>query len=366
MNDILTTVISISAISGTLALLLSIANRTIANYGDKKMLINNEKELIVDGGDTLLSSLIENEIFIPSACGGKGSCGYCKVKVLEGGGEVLPTELGYLTKEDQDGGVRLSCQCKVKEDISIEIPEELFNVKQYDYTVKQNNLVNSTIKHLVLDLPAGKEIDFKPGQYIQILTPTYKGNDEEVYRAYSLASPPSQKHTIELFIGLIPEGICTTYVHTLLKEGQKLTVVGPFGDFYYRESEREMVMVAIGTGMAPIMSILRHMHENKIHRKCTFFFSARNKQELYMMDKIAEFEKDMPNFKFIYSLTRATDEDQWEGDKVRVPDLIKKYLENGANKEAYMCGSPKMIDSAAEALVEIGMEEAFIYYDKFE
>jgi Na+-transporting NADH:ubiquinone oxidoreductase subunit F len=366
MQDILKTVVSLSAITGTLALLLSIANRTIANYGEKKMIINGEKEFIIDGGDTLLSSLIENEIFIPSACGGKGSCGYCKVHVLEGGGDVLPTELGYLTPQEQKDGLRLSCQCKVKEDIKIQIPEELFNVKQYDYTVRSNDLVNSTVKHLILDLPAGKTIDFKPGQYIQVLTPTYKGNDEEVYRAYSLASSPNQKDAIELFIGRVPNGVCTTYIHDYLKTGQKLTVVGPFGDFFYKDTTREMVMVAIGTGMAPIMSILKYMHENKINRKCTFFFSARNKHELFMMDQLAIFERDMPNFKFIYSLTRATEEDEWTGDTKRVPDLIKKYLDNGENKEAYMCGSPVMIDSAALALKEIGVEEEHIYYDKFE
>lgn len=366
MNEIITTVASLSAITGVLALLLSVANRTIGNYGEKKLTINGDKELTVDGGSSLLSSLIENEIFIPSACGGKGSCGYCKVQVLEGGGDILPTELGYLTPQDIKDNVRLSCQCKVKEDLKIQIPEELFNVKQYDYTVRSNDLVNSTIKHLVLDLPQDKTISFKPGQYIQILVPEYDGNEEEVYRAYSLASPPSQDKRIELFIGLVPKGVCTTYIHNHLKAGQKLTVVGPFGDFFYRDSDREMVMVAIGTGMAPIMSILRFMHEAKIDRKVTFFFSARNSKELFMMDKIAEFERDMPNFRFIYSLTRASEEDQWTGDTQRVPDLIKKYLPDGHNKEAYMCGSPVMIDSAAKALLEIGMAEDLIYYDKFE
>lgn len=366
MNEILTTIASLSAITGVLALLLSVANRTIGNYGEKKLTINNEKELTIEGGSSLLSSLIENEIFIPSACGGKGSCGYCKVQVLEGGGDVLPTELGYLTPQDHKEGVRLSCQCKVKEDIKIQIPEELFNVKQYDYLVRQADLVNSTIKHLVLDLPPGKTINFKPGQYIQVLTPTYSGNDEEVYRAYSLASPPSQESAIELFIGKVPNGICTTYIHDHLKVGQKLTVVGPFGDFFYRDNEREMIMVAIGTGMAPIMSILRFMQTEKIQRKVTFFFSARNKKELFMMDKIAEFERDMPNFRFIYSLTRATEEDNWTGETQRVPDLIKKYLESGDNKEAYMCGSPVMIDAAAKALLEVGLPEDLIYYDKFE
>lgn len=178
MTVILTQVVVISGISGILALLLSIANRTIGDYGEKKLTINDEKEYTVDGGDSLLATLVSEEIFIPSACGGKGSCGYCKVHVSEGGGQFLPTEAGYVNPEEQAEGVRLSCQLKVKEDIKIEIPEELFNVRQYDYQVTKLDVVTPKIKHLRLELPKDKEIKFKPGQYIQILTPTYKGNDE--------------------------------------------------------------------------------------------------------------------------------------------------------------------------------------------
>ncbi len=356
----------ISGISGGLALLLSIANRTIANYGEKKMVINEEKEYTVEGGDTLLSTLVSEEIFIPSACGGKGSCGYCKVHVHEGGGQFLPTEAGYVTPEEQAEGVRLSCQLKVKEDIHIQIPEELFNVKQYDYNVALLKDVTPKIKHLRLELPADKEIQFKPGQYIQILTPTYKGNDEEVYRAYSIASAPSDPHAVELFIGYVPEGVCTTYVHQHLKEKDKLTIVGPFGDFYYQHSNREMVMVAVGTGMAPIMSILKHMADEKIDRKCTFFFGARTSEDLYMMDELAALEKQLPNFKLVPVLSRPSEEDQWTGDVGRVTNLIQKYIDNADNKEAYLCGSPKMIDSVVVELEAKGFTEGTIFYDKFE
>jgi len=291
MTTIITQVVVISGISGVLALLLSIANRTIGDYGEKKLIINDEKEYTVDGGDTLLSTLVSEEIFIPSACGGKGSCGYCKVHVKEGGGQFLPTESGYVTPEEEAEGVRLSCQLKVKEDIHIEIPEELFNVKQYDYQVTKLDLVTPKIKHLRLELPKDKEINFKPGQYIQILTPTYKGNDEEVYRAYSIASAPSDNQAVELFIGYIPEGICTTFVHQHLKINDHLTVVGPFGDFYYHQNDREMIMVGVGTGMAPIMSILKHMYEEKIERKVTFYFGARSGEDLYMMNVLKQMEK---------------------------------------------------------------------------
>lgn len=363
---ILRTVLIISCITGILAYLLSLANKTIGNYGEKKMTINEEKEYIVDGGDTLLTALIDNEVFIPSACGGKGSCGYCKVKVHEGGGRFLPTEAAYVSPEEKAEGVRLSCQLKVKEDIRIEIPEELFNVRQYDYDIEFIKDVTPKIKHLRLALPDELEINFKPGQYIQILTPKYKGSREEVYRAYSIASPPRENHNLELFIGYIPNGICTTYIHQHLKSTDQLTIVGPYGDFYYHDGQREMVMVAIGTGMAPIMSILKHMRDENIQRKATFYFGARTREDLYMLEELEALKKDLPNFELITCLSRPTEACAWEGEKGRVTDLIKKYLNNGPECEAYLCGSPKMIDSVTPLLQEKGIPEDFIFYDKFE
>lgn len=366
MTVILTQVAVISGISGILALLLSIANRTIGDYGEKKLIINQEKEYTVDGGDSLLSTLVSEEIFIPSACGGKGSCGYCKVHVVSGGGQFLPTEAGYVSPEEQAEGVRLSCQLKVKEDIEIKIPEELFNVRQYVYTVTKLESVTPKIKHLRLELPKDKEISFRPGQYIQILTPQYKGSDEEVYRAYSISSAPSDNQAVELFIGYVPEGICTTFIHQHLKLNDQLTVVGPFGDFYYHHNDRDMIMVAVGTGMAPIMSILRYMREEKIDRKVTFYFGARSGEDLYMMDTLKEMEKDMPNFELVCCLSRPKEEDNWTEDKGRVTDLIEKYVEDGSDKEAYLCGSPKVIDAVVDSLKAKGMPEAHIYFDKFD
>ncbi|MCG8539176.1 MAG: FAD-binding oxidoreductase [Clostridia bacterium] len=365
MDRVFNTVLIISSISATLALLLSIANKTIANYGNKKITINDDKEYIVDGGDSLLSSLIENEIFIPSACGGKGSCGYCKVKVDSGGGQTLPTELGYLTNEDREEGVRLSCQLKVKEDLSISIPEELFNLKQYEYTVNFIKDVTSKIKYLSLNLPEGKEIEFKPGQYIQILVPQYKENDEEIYRAYSIASSPASKNYIELFIGYTG-GICTTYIHKYLNAKDKVSIIGPFGDFYYRDGSSEMIMVAIGTGLAPILSILRYMKEHKIDRKATFYFGARTRDDLYALEEINELERALPNFTFVPTLSRPTEKCDWTGDVGRVTNCLEKYLNNIEDKEAYLCGSPRMIDSVVDMLKERGMGEEQIYYDKFE
>lgn len=365
MERILITVMTITAIAGVLALLLSVANRTIADYGEKQIRINDTQELVVEGGSSLLSSLMENEIFIPSACGGKGSCGYCKVKVLSGGGALLPTETGYISASEAKEGVRLSCQCKVKEDLAIQIPEELFNVKQYEYTVRRIDPVTDKIRHVFLDLPPGKEIQFKPGQFIQIQTPPYGDIEDEVYRAYSIASSPSSTRTVELFIGYVPEGICTTYIHQYLKENDVLTMAGPFGDFHYHESDREMVLACIGTGLAPIMSILRYMRENHIQRKATLFFSARTRKDLYMVEELQDIQQDLPNFKLVCSLTRPTAECNWDGETSRVPELLEKYIVNASEAEAYLCGNNSMIDSVLTALKEKGMPENRIYYDKF-
>lgn len=366
MNSVLTSVITVTGIAGGLAFLLSIANSTIGNYGIKKLTINSDKVMDVEGGSSLLSTLMDQSIFIPSACGGKGSCGYCKVKVLEGGGDILPTELGYVSPKEREERVRLACQCKVKEDLAIQIPEELFNVKQQVYKVAFNRPVTPTIKHLRLELPESEEIRFKPGQYIQILTPLYKENDEEVYRAYSIASSPDDLRAVELFVGLVPQGKCSTYVHHYLKPGDKLTVVGPFGDFHYQETDKEMVMVAISTGLAPIMAILRHMVYHNIQRKATFYFGARCRADLLMVEELHAIEEKLPNFKFVPCLSRPTEADQWTGETGRVTDLINKYLDNPLGSEAYLCGSPVMIDSVVELLQQKGMPEAQIFYDKFE
>lgn len=367
MNEILITTIALSGISAIFALLLTLADRTVGNYGEVKLLINKDKELVVQGGSSLLSTLIDEKIFIPSACGGKGTCGYCKVQVHEGGGPVLATELPFLTDEEVKRDVRLSCQCKVKQDIEIEIPDELFNVKEYTTKVVEIEDMTSEIKRILLELPEGEEINFKPGQYVQLKAPIYDGNDEEVYRAYSIASSSADKRHIELFIGYVPNGICTTYVHKHMKEGDTADINGPYGDFCYQEdSDREIIMVAAGTGIAPILSILAHMRENNIKRKARFYFGAKTPDDLFLLDYFKELEDTLYDFKFIPSLTRTTEEHNWTGETGRVNVTIGKYLEDGDNKEAYLCGSVAMIDSMVGALLEKGVPEELIYFDKFD
>lgn len=329
------------------------------------LVINEDKEYVVKGGSTLLSALIDEKVFIPSACGGKGTCGYCKVKVLEGGGQVLPTELPWLTKEEMEDNIRLSCQCKVKEDMKIYIPEELFNVREYEATVELMEDMTSEIKKIRLRLNEGEEIEFKPGQYIQLKIPVYDGNDEEDYRAYSIASSPKDKNFIDLYIGYTG-GTATTYVHKFLKEGDKVYINGPYGDFYYQDNrDKEMVLVAVGTGIAPILSILHHMADNGIDRKATFYFGAKTPDDLFELELIKHFEEKIPGFKFLPTLSRVKEEHNWTGAKGRVNVQLEKYIENGDNKEAYLCGSPAMIDTVVELLKEKGFTDENIFYDKF-
>lgn len=366
METIITTTVTITAITGIFAFLLTLADRTINNYGEIKIVINDDNEYIVEGGSSLLSSLMEQKIFIPSACGGKGTCGYCKIKVLEGGGPILPTETPFMTKEELENKIRLSCQCKVKQEIKIEIPEELFNVKEYEAVVESIEDMTSVIKKLRLRLKDGEEISFKPGQYIQLKAPIYKGNDEEVYRAYSVASPPSHKEYVDLIIGYVPEGKATTYVHKILKKGDIVSFNGPYGDFYFHDdNDRDIILVAVGTGIAPILSILYYMKENKINRKATFYFGAKTPDDLFLLDEIRELERDLPNFKFMPCLSRITEEHNWTGEKGRVNNALEKYILDGDNKEAYLCGNPPMIDSVTAVLKDKGISEDIIYYDKF-
>ncbi|MDF2547186.1 MAG: oxidoreductase [Anaerosolibacter sp.] len=360
------TVIVITAIAGILALLLALANSYIANYGECKIIINDEKEVSVEGGNSLLTSLRDSQIFIPSACGGKGSCAYCKVSVIEGGGPVLSTELPYLSAQEMKNNVRLSCQCKVKENMKIQIPEELFNVKEFRGLVEKLVDLSPTIKFLRLKLIEPLQITFKPGQYIQLKAPIYQGNNEEVYRAYSVASNTNESDHIDLIIGYVPNGICTTYIHEFLKEGDEVLFNGPYGDFYLQDNDREMILIAVGTGMAPMRAILYQMLSQGTTRKATYFFGARTLEDLILTEEMKSFEEKLSDFTFSPCLSRPTPADGWTGEVGRVTDLIDKYIVDGENKEAYLCGSKSMIESTIEALKKKGIPENLIYYDKFD
>jgi len=367
MIQVILSLLIISAIGALLALLLELADSYLADYGERHILINEEKDLLVSGGKPLLFTLMEQGIFIPSACGGKGTCSYCKVQVHEGGGPVLPTETPYLSPDELKTNVRLSCQVKVKNDLKIQIPEELFLVKEYRVRVERMEDLTPMIKGLhlkVVEPPEG--ITFKAGQYVQLEVPKYKRTSGPEYRAYSISSDADQHDGLVLVITRVPEGAVTTYVHEHLKEGEELRATGPFGSFYLRDSDRDILLIATGSGMAPIKSILHQMANHGIRRKATFFFGARTKKDLYYVEQFMDWEKTLPEFRFFPTLSRPAPEDQWQGEKGRVTDLIEKYVPDNPNVDVYICGAPPMVESCVGILTRKGVAEDRIYFDKFE
>jgi len=362
---ILISVIIISALSGGLALLLVIAELLFANYGDCKININNEKEITIKGGSSLLTSLSEKSVFIPSACGGRGSCGFCKVKVLDGGGPILPTEKPFLSDKEIKTNIRLSCQVKVKQNIKIEIPDELFNIKRFKAVVEKIVQHTYDIKELTFKLIEPEKIRFKAGQYVQLETPKYKGNNQKVSRAYSISSKPSDNNLIQLIIRKVPEGICTTYVHEYLKEGDTVYFVGPFGDFIIQDTQADMLFIAGGSGKAPIKSMVGYLQEKNSQRRLTYFFGARAIKDLYLGDLFLEYEKQLSDFTYVPVLSKPDETDRWDGKTGYIPAYLKEYLRDPKNTEAYLCGSPAMIEAVQKGLISLGISKEKIYYDSF-
>lgn len=365
--ELITSIVIVCGIGVLLAFLLELAYMYLGDYGEKSILINNEKEITISGGRSLLSTLKEEKIFIPSACGGKGTCAYCKLKVMEGGGPVLPTETPYLSLKELNEKVRLSCQVKVKDNLKIEIPEELFLVKEY--RAKVVDIVDFTheIKGLKLAILSPDEgIAFKPGQYVQLEVPKYKLTKNPEFRAYSISSDSEEHEKLELVITRVPEGAVTTYVHDFLKKDEELTLYGPYGDFSLRDSDREILLIATGSGLAPMKSILRQIEKENIKRKTTLFFGARTMADLYYFDELKQLEQNLEDFKFIPTLSRAKEDDKWEGEEGRVTNLIEKIVSENAQMDVYICGVPAMIESCMELLIEKGIPEDHIYFDKFE
>jgi Na+-transporting NADH:ubiquinone oxidoreductase subunit F len=348
-----------------MTIVILVCDATIANYGQVKIVINGEKEITVEGGRPLLTTLKEQQIFIPSACGGRGSCGMCKVKVLDGAGEALATELPWLNAQERKDRVRLSCQVKVKKLMRIEIPPELFKVRQFKAKVAGLRDLTYDIKEVTLQLPKGEALEFKAGQFVQIEVPPYELTDEPVYRAYSVASSPSAKDRVELEIRLVPNGICTTYVHKYLKTGDELVINGPYGDFYLNESDREMICVAGGSGMAPMKSILLKLAEQGSTRRIRYFFGARTARDLFLVDEMRELEKKLPNFTFIPALSAPEDGDEWAGEQGRVTEVVDRQVTSVEHAEAYLCGSPGLIDASVAVLRKKGLPVERIYYDNF-
>ncbi len=365
---VLKATLSVAAISGVLATLLVIAEYYLANYGECRININDgDKVLKVQGGASLLSSLGREKIFLPSACGGRGTCGYCKCKIVEGVGPLLPTEEPLLNAEEIANQTRIACQVKVKQDISIRIPEELFNIKQFDSEVTLIEDLTYDIKLVRLKLLDPTEITFKAGQYAQLQTKPYEKVREVVSRAYSIASPPSETHQIDFMIRLVPEGICTTWVHRHLQEGERVSMIAPMGDFFLREGKGEIIMVAGGSGMAPLASMLYDVAEHPIHRPITYFFGAVTKKDLFYLEEMLELEKRIPDFHFVPTLSTPPEGEQWDGETGLITAPLAHYIKehDNADAQAYMCGSPGMVNACVGILTAHGFEKKHIFFDPF-
>ena len=405
------TVLSVAIFSGViliLVLMLNLAESKLLPQGDVNLNINgdDDKSIQVRPGSTLLSALATENIFLPSACGGGGTCALCKCQVNEGGGEILPTEKGHINRTEAKDNWRLACQVKIKEDMKVHVPDEIFNIQKWDCTVRSNKNVATFIKELVLELPKGENLNFTAGGYIQIDIPEYHNlnfknfnvekeyhedwdkfkiwdvtanNDEDCFRAYSMANHPAEGNIIMLNVRIatpppalwdqVPPGIASSYIFNL-KKGDKVTISGPFGEFFAKETDREMGYLGGGAGMAPMRSHLFDLLETKkTKRKITFFYGARSAKEMFYHDDFIKLEKENPNFKYIVGLSEPMSEDNWEGPTGFIHNVaLDSYLndhDDPSEIEYYMCGPPMMIDACDKMLYDLGVERDMIAYDSF-
>ena len=404
MLEILLGIIIFTAFVIALVFVIIGAKSKLVAEGDVEILINDEKKIHVPAGSKLLTALADNGLFVSSACGGGGTCGQCKVKIHTGGGEILPTELSHITKREAAHGERLSCQVSVKHDMSIEVEDDVFGVKKWECTVKSNHNVATFIKELVLELPAGEEINYRAGGYIQIECPPHvaKYSDfdveerfrddwnkfnlwryvsevkEPALRAYSMASYPEEKE-IMLNVRIatpppgapdtVPPGIMSSYIFNL-KPGDKCIISGPYGEFYAKETEAEMVFVGGGAGMAPMRShIFDQLRRLKSKRKMTFWYGARSKREMFYVEDFDMLARENDNFEWHVALSDPLPDDEWDGytgfiHNVLFEEFIKKHPAP-EDCEFYMCGPPIMNTSVINMLLDNGVEPENIMLDDF-
>ena len=356
----LTSILIMGGIAAILGIILVLLDRYLASYGECSIRINQDMKLTVTGGEALLSYLFDNRIFIPSACGGKATCGFCRVTVTAGGGPVLPTEIPFLSKRDVLDSIRLACQVKVKADIQVIIPEEYLAIQEFRAIVTDTHLLNYDTKEISLRLIEPEAISFRPGQYIQFRVP---GTSE--YRAYSIASPPSQSHIIKLVVRLVPGGCCSTYMHRSLEVGDEASFTGPYGDLVLQEdSRRDIICVGGGCGMAPFRSIVCHLFETWTDRKVIYFYVSQTKSDLYYIEEFRRLEEEHENFTFIVALSAPERRDKWTGEAGFIHQVVGKYIDSGEGMEAYLCGPAPMIDATIGVLADRGVKEENIFFDK--
>jgi len=343
---------------------LLLAERYLINYGVCEIDINaGERTLEVEGGQTLLSALYSEEIFIPSACGGRGSCAYCKVTVESGGGPVLPTETPYLTRKEVRSGVRLACQVKVRENITMRIPEELLNVKLFSATVASTRHVTHNIKEISFSLIEPAEISHRPGQYVQVQAPSPEG---PVFRAYSISSAAHEENVVELNVRLVPGGIGSTYLHNL-NVGDPVAFTGPYGEFRLKQDPAvEIICVAGGCGMAPVKNIIHSIYEQWPDRSCWLFFGCRTAADVFYLDKLEALAEKHPNFHVVYALSDPLQPgEEWDGATGFIHLSVDKHLDPGVARQAFLSGPPPMIEAVTRVLEDKGLQPEDIFCDKF-
>ena len=389
----------------SLVVLILVARSWLVSSGDVTIEINGERKITVPAGGKLLQTLAGQDIFLSSACGGGGSCAQCKCIVESGGGEMLPTEEAHFTRRDASEGWRLSCQTPVKQDMKIRVPEEVFGVRKWECTVESNFNVATFIKELTLRLPEGESVDFRAGGYVQLECPPHevaykdfhiqdefradwdKFNlwrfvsrvNEPVVRAYSMANYPGEKGIVKFNIRVaspppkggdnIPPGKMSSWVFNL-KPGDKVTVYGPFGEFFAKETDNEMVFIGGGAGMAPMRSHifdqLKRLHSK---RKISFWYGARSLREAFYVDEYDKLAEENPNFTWHLALSDPQPEDNWSGPTGFIHNvLLENYLKNHPapeDCEFYMCGPPMMNASVIKMLLDMGVERESIFLDDF-
>lgn len=384
--------------------ILAAKARLVAS-GNVAITINEQKTIEVPAGGKLLGALADQGIFVSSACGGGGTCAQCLVKVHEGGGDILPTERSHINKREAREGCRLSCQVAVKQDMQVEVPDEAFETKKWQCTVKSNHNVATFIKEFVLSLPEGEEVGFKPGGYIQIEVPPheleyknfdieeeyhedwdkfdiwrYKSKvDEPVIRAYSMANYPGEEGIIMLNVRVasppprapegIPPGKVSSYIFNC-KPGDEVTISGPYGEFFIKDTDAEMVYIGGGAGMAPLRSHIYELFKRrKTNRKVSYWYGGRSLRELFYVDEFREIERNFPNFKFNIALSDALPEDNWTGYTGFIHQvLLENYLQNHPapeDIEYYICGPPMMNAAVFKMLDDLGVEPENIAFDDF-
>ena len=372
VNLIVTPALIVAVFTALLGAVITVTDMVVNNYGEVTVDINDGKKILtVKGGSKLLGTLAAEGIFVPSACGGRGSCGACKCQVNSDVGPHLPTETPYMTDKEIKENVRLACQVKVKADIKLHIPEELFNIKKLDCVVTSIKELTYDIKEVIVKMPDGVDLNYVGGNYGQFEVPPYGDVKEPTARAYSFSSHPQRKGELEFLIRLVPGGIVTSYVHKHLKVGERVNIVAPVGDFNVKDTGAAMICVAGGSGMAPFKAIFNEQIANGTmgKRPIWCFFGARTTRDMYYLDWLWSLDKQYENFHFVPALSEPQPGEKWEGATGLITNVLDEYLQKtiptNVPKEGYLCGSPGMLDACMVVMRKNAMTEDKIFFDKF-